>query len=291
MILTAALTLDYALPAAAHSAVGFSSSYSSGAKAMRRQVHGYFYAPCFMVGVVLRGFCLPVPEHGLLTRYCIHRPKFSSFCRWSKTTVQESIMTAQTQVTPEFCPNLAVINGQVKTTSLKIAEHFGKQHKSVVRAIQNLECSPEFAERNFAMSKYQVTGGKNSAREEEMYELTRDGFTFLAMGFTGKQAAQWKEAYILAFNRMESELQSKPSAPQPALPPTQYPFDGRLLLTIRNGNVTETQVLDRHDVLFTPDTAPSIRKWIMDYIPARNLSLVIEVATQRVLAISSASRG
>lgn len=118
-------------------------------------------------------------------------------------------MNTQSQVTPAIRPHVAVIDGQIKTTSLKVAEHFGKRHDDVLRRINNLDCSPEFAARNFAASKYQVAGGKNTSREEIMYEITRDGFMFLAMGFTGAKAAQWKEAYINAFNRMESELQGK----------------------------------------------------------------------------------
>ncbi|MGZ5030531.1 MAG: Rha family transcriptional regulator [Methylobacter sp.] len=109
-----------------------------------------------------------------------------------------------TQSTPEFRPDLAIINGQIKTTSLKIAEHFGKQHYRVLRAIESLDCSPEFNAANFGVVEYiDAKGEKRPA-----YEITRDGFTFLAMGFTGKEAAKWKEAYINAFNAMERELLS-----------------------------------------------------------------------------------
>ena len=115
----------------------------------------------------------------------------------------------------EFNPSLAVINGTIKTTSLKVAEHFGKRHSDVIRAVKNIDCSINFAERNFALSKYQVSGGKNSSRDEEMYEMTKDGFTFLAMGFTGKEAAKWKEAYINAFNKMAEQLSSNPLQLEP----------------------------------------------------------------------------
>lgn len=92
------------------------------------------------------------------------------------------------------------------TTTLEISNRFGRQHKDVLRAIENLECSQEFNGRNFALVKY--TDRKGEARP--MYELTRDGFTFLCMGFTGSQAALWKERYIEAFNQMEAALQIKP---------------------------------------------------------------------------------
>lgn len=99
-----------------------------------------------------------------------------------------------------------VNNGQVVTTSLKIAEIFGKQHKDVLRAIRELECSTVFKERNFALSFYIRKLSNNGNKKDPMYYLTRDGFTFLAMGFTGKVAAKFKEDYIEAFNRMERTI-------------------------------------------------------------------------------------
>ena len=95
--------------------------------------------------------------------------------------------------------------GNIITTSLKVAEVFEKEHKDVMRAIRNLECSKEFYERNFAPVKYQDIKGEY----RPMFELTRDGFTFLAMGFTGSKAARFKEDYIQAFNMMEEELKKK----------------------------------------------------------------------------------
>ncbi len=85
------------------------------------------------------------------------------------------------------------------TTSVLVAEKFGKKHKSVLRAIENLECSAKFTGRNFALSKYQDSTG----RTLPMFEMTKDGFVFLVMGFRGKKAAVWKEKYISAFNQME----------------------------------------------------------------------------------------
>ena len=101
-----------------------------------------------------------------------------------------------------FAPSLSVTDGHITTTSNQVAEHFGKRHDTVLRAIRNMECSDEYRLRNFAASSYLNEQGK----EQPCYRMTRDGFVFLAMGFTGKDAAQWKEAYIDAFNRMEAEL-------------------------------------------------------------------------------------
>lgn len=106
-------------------------------------------------------------------------------------------------------PTLAVTHGTVTTTSNQVAEHFGRAHKSVLRAIDNLKCSPEFTERNFAPTDYIDKNGDT----QPSFTMTKDGFMFLAMGFTGKDAAQWKESYIAAFNRMEAALLVTPVAP------------------------------------------------------------------------------
>ena len=95
-----------------------------------------------------------------------------------------------------------VVAGQVMTNSLKVAEGFGKKHKDVLKAVQAIECSEEFNQRNFAPVDY--TDAKGEKRP--MYNMSRDGFTFLAMGFTGKRAAEFKERYISAFNTMEAEI-------------------------------------------------------------------------------------
>lgn len=93
-------------------------------------------------------------------------------------------------------------NQEIKTDSLKVAEVFGKRHSDIIRAIKNIDCSTEFSERNFALADYLDEQGKS----RPMHEMTKDGFIFLAMGFTGAKAAQIKEAYIHAFNQMAEIL-------------------------------------------------------------------------------------
>lgn len=107
---------------------------------------------------------------------------------------------------PNLFPDLVLIReGKAVTTSLIVAEYFGKLHKDVLRAINQLECSDIFRERNFAPSEYSRKNG-NVTANYPMYYITRDGFTFLVMGFTGKVAAKFKEDYINAFNTMEETL-------------------------------------------------------------------------------------
>ena len=96
-------------------------------------------------------------------------------------------------------------NDRVLTTSLKVAEIFGKVHAKVMRDIENLYCSKDFTVANFGKRTFTTEQGN----EYPMYEMTKDGFTFLVMGYTGKKAAAFKEAYINRFNEMEAELRKK----------------------------------------------------------------------------------
>lgn len=99
-------------------------------------------------------------------------------------------------------------NNQLTTTSLKIAEIFGRQHKHILENIQSLEIPDDFSQPNFRPRKYKDSRGKI----QPCYEITRDGFTLLAMGFTGKKAMKFKIDFIKAFNAMETELiNRKPS--------------------------------------------------------------------------------
>jgi len=94
-------------------------------------------------------------------------------------------------------------DGQIFADSRDVAISFGKQHKHVLEAIRNLECSPDFRGSNFRPFKINDLSGYSTSH----VDMTRDVFVFLAMGFTGAKAAQWKERYIEAFNVMEKQLQ------------------------------------------------------------------------------------
>ena len=117
-------------------------------------------------------------------------------------------MATQITLTSTTCAkNLVSVNdGKVVTTSLQVAEHFQRPHKDVLSSIRKLDCSPIFQERNFSLSFYHSKLLNGGYKKQPMYYITRDGFTFLAMGFTGKIAAKFKEAYINAFNEMERKL-------------------------------------------------------------------------------------
>ena len=103
-------------------------------------------------------------------------------------------------------PEIAIVDGQAVTSSLAVADFFSKRHDDVLKKIRILDCSPEFCARNFAETSISVNQPNGGTRKLPCYQITRDGFAFLAMGFTGKRAARFKEAYINAFNLMEKSL-------------------------------------------------------------------------------------
>lgn len=104
---------------------------------------------------------------------------------------------------------VSLANGRVTTSSLIVAQHFNKRHANVLRAIQNLECSENFTQLNFELSEYK----DDSSKTNKYYIITKDGFMFLVMGFTGKEAALWKERFINAFNEMEASLRTRQEIP------------------------------------------------------------------------------
>lgn len=116
-------------------------------------------------------------------------------------------------------PVVTVVDGSVTTLSTDVATFFEKNHRDVVRSIENiLSTVSEDRVRNFAqtvVTRANPSGG--APIKSKAYRLTRDGFTFLAMGFTGARAQEFKWAYIDAFNKMEAALRQCPAKAQ--LPP------------------------------------------------------------------------
>lgn len=98
-----------------------------------------------------------------------------------------------------------VENDQLVTDSISVAEHFGKQHKHVLEAIENMTAKNSAVTSMFFETSYKAGTGKNY----KMYLMNRDGFSLLVMGFTGKSALEWKLKYIQAFNIMEKKIANK----------------------------------------------------------------------------------
>lgn len=100
---------------------------------------------------------------------------------------------------------LSTQNGEPVVSSRQIAESFGKEHKHVLDAVKNL-----VAENSAAKSMFHPATFENRGKQYPMYLMNRDGFSLLAMGFTGKAAFEWKLKYIQAFNAMEKQLAQRP---------------------------------------------------------------------------------
>ena len=94
-------------------------------------------------------------------------------------------------------------NGVPITTSRKIAQVFGKEHKNVLRDIESIIIDDEFSRLNFELSNYKSRGKKYPE-----YILTKNGFTLLVMGYAGEKAMRFKKAYICQFDAMESFIKS-----------------------------------------------------------------------------------
>lgn len=114
---------------------------------------------------------------------------------------------------------------QAVTTSLKVAESFSKAHRNVLASIKKLTAENSAVKNMFAESTYVNKRGQ----EQPMYYMNRDGFTLLAMSFTGDKALQFKLKYIEAFNKMEQIIkeQALPQTPEEKLALTMQ-VTGRL---------------------------------------------------------------
>ncbi|HGY3717973.1 TPA: Rha family transcriptional regulator [Citrobacter gillenii] len=139
-------------------------------------------------------------------------------------------------------PKVFFKDGRLVTTSQSIADYFDKQHKHILAKIDALDCSPEFTSANFSADVQTIGIGNGAERETRCFLITKDGFMFLVMGFTGKKAARLKEAYIAKFNHMESELQSNSASQKKSVqiaPPGRY----QLLLTMEGTQVVDTELV------------------------------------------------
>lgn len=127
---------------------------------------------------------------------------------------------AQLLPTEHFSPSVSLHDGRPATTSLSIAEHFGKRHDDVLKSIRKLcaELPDAVRARNFAETSRTIAGPNNSERQERIFIVYFDGFILLVMGYTGKKALQIKLLYIAAFNAMRDELAAQREAALPEVP-------------------------------------------------------------------------
>jgi len=162
-------------------------------------------------------------------------------------------MPAQTLPIEQHRPEDLVFVSQTQelvTDSFLVAEYFGKRHEQVLRKLKSLECSIEFTKHNFVLCHKNNKLQNNKL--QPFYQMTKDGFMFLVMGFTGKKAAVIKEAYINAFNIMAEKLQSKPNNDLSEFNPNLYKdfvdlkqhVNFRVLIEITEGRPSGFQFVD-----------------------------------------------
>lgn len=139
-------------------------------------------------------------------------------------------------------PHVIESHNRIVTTSLAVAEYFDKRHDHILRDIRTLlaDLPEDFANPNFGEC-YKINKLANGKREP-YYELTRDGFTLLAMGFTGKRALQFKIAYIDAFNKMEAALQERLLPPATITPAQQRAIQKLVADRVYASNLANTSM-------------------------------------------------
>lgn len=151
-------------------------------------------------------------------------------------------------------------NGQVLTNSLLVAEKFGKRHADVVRAIENSltkgsESTNAKLRSSFVLSSYI----DNKGEERPMYIMDRDGFSVIAMGFTGDKAMDFKVEFISAFNAMEKKLKEL-SAPQ-----TYAEALRRLADEVEEKERTKTLLEQKTEQLDESKEWYSIKRWAKEH--------------------------
>lgn len=119
---------------------------------------------------------------------------------------------------------VAIQNGQPMTNSRDVAELFGKRHDNVRRDIRTMIDEVPACALNFEETWQEVVMPRGGSRQSKTFNMTKDGFVLLAMGFTGKEALRFKLAYIARFNEMEAELR-KPLAPSSLASQPMVSFD------------------------------------------------------------------
>ncbi|SCA54826.1 hypothetical protein MTBPR1_10073 [Candidatus Terasakiella magnetica] len=134
-------------------------------------------------------------------------------------------------------PIVSVQDGTVFANSKDVANFFGKRHDNVMADIHSRmkSLSPEISGQWFQRERIAVDVGFGT-KYVPTYNLTRDGFTFLVMKWTGEKATQFQVKYIQRFNEMEQELKSQ----VPAVPTS---FAEALQLAADQANKIEQQDL------------------------------------------------
>lgn len=139
---------------------------------------------------------------------------------------------------------------QAVTTSLKVAEVFDKKHQHVMEAIRNLTAENSTVENSTVEKMFEKSSYINLQKHEQpMYYMNRDGFSLLAMGFTGKKALSFKLKYIEAFNEMEKFIKQRNAISiDSGLEHEKLAYKREWLIEMRKQNVNKAHELRNQDV-------------------------------------------
>ena len=172
-------------------------------------------------------------------------------------------------------PAVQLVDGHPRVSSLSISDHFKKRHADVINSVRKitLECPPEFSERNFSLAEFMDEQGK----PRPMYQLSRDGFTLVAMGFTGKRALEWKVRYIEAFNAMERALieddHGQPLTLTPSTVADRKPLNDLVQIWVDAAPITKRQAWEMIHAHFCiasiKDFTVEELEIVMDFVQAR----------------------
>lgn len=157
------------------------------------------------------------------------------------TTIPAKNLPAATET-----PDVFEHGGKILTTSLAVAKYFHKRHDHVMEKIRAImaDCEAEWCFPNFREASRDVIQPNGGTASYKCFELTRDAFVLIVMGFTGKRALQWKIDYINAFNRMEAALNGMQELPE------GDKVASRLLLALdRTGNILYTETVPRDAIV------------------------------------------
>lgn len=117
----------------------------------------------------------------------------------------EPLQSAVVDIDSDYdCSLVSVVSGDIVVSSRDVAENFSKEHRHVLESIREILAAEKSAANFFHESSYD-----NRGKKYPQYLMNRDGFSLLVMGFTGKEALQWKLKYIEAFNDMEKTLRQR----------------------------------------------------------------------------------
>ncbi|OOF62380.1 Rha family transcriptional regulator [Rodentibacter pneumotropicus] len=174
------------------------------------------------------------------------------------------------------------------TDSLKVAQYFGKRHDNLLRIIKDLGCSDEFRLLNFKASSYKNEQNK----KQPMYLMTHDGFTLLTMGFTGKKAMQFKEAYITQFNKMKDWITTKSK-----LSHDQHRMNEAIKFHLESTGKQDEHIYSReNNLVYVVALGSTRKKWlkdngyspddeIRDYLTESQLKLIDDLLSENAVMI------